>query len=105
VFQISGRKISKVITIFFWKGKVTSLTNLRDLAPPSAAANCWDSKDPSGNLTSINVLIVKELSPHHKLHVNYILYRGADKSLARPTSLSMGFSVQGTGDSPMGPDP
>jgi hypothetical protein len=32
-------------------------------------------------------------------------YRGADKSLARPTSLSIFFSVQGTGGSPTGPDP
>jgi hypothetical protein len=33
------------------------------------------------------------------------LYRGAEKSLARPTSPSIVFSVQGTGGSPMGPDP
>jgi hypothetical protein len=33
------------------------------------------------------------------------LYRGADKSLARTTSLSIVFSVQGTGNSPTGPDP
>jgi hypothetical protein len=32
-------------------------------------------------------------------------YRGADKSLAQPTSLSIIFSVQGTGGSPTGPDP
>jgi hypothetical protein len=32
-------------------------------------------------------------------------YRRADKSLARPTSLSTVFSVQGTGGSPTGPDP
>jgi hypothetical protein len=32
------------------------------------------------------------------------MYRGADKSLARPTSLSIVFSVQGSGGSPMGPD-
>jgi hypothetical protein len=31
--------------------------------------------------------------------------RGADKSLTRPTSLSIVFSVQGTGGSPTGPDP
>jgi hypothetical protein len=30
---------------------------------------------------------------------------GADKSLARPTCLSIVFSVQGTGGSPTGPDP
>jgi hypothetical protein len=33
------------------------------------------------------------------------IYRGADKSLARPTSLSIVFSVQGTSGSPTGPDP
>jgi hypothetical protein len=32
-------------------------------------------------------------------------YRGADESLARPTSLSIVFSVQGTGGSPTWPDP
>jgi hypothetical protein len=32
-------------------------------------------------------------------------YRDADKSLAQPTSLSIVFSVQGTGVSPTGPDP
>jgi hypothetical protein len=32
-------------------------------------------------------------------------YRGADKSLARPTSRSIVFSVQGTGGSLTGPDP
>jgi hypothetical protein len=31
--------------------------------------------------------------------------RGADKSLARPTSLSIVFSFQGTGGSPTWPDP
>jgi hypothetical protein len=36
--------------------------------------------------------------PKHK-------YRGAGKSLARPTSLSIFFSVQGTGGSPTEPDP
>jgi hypothetical protein len=51
VFQNAGRKKWKVITIYFWKGKVIGLTNLRDLVDPSAAANYWDSKDPSGNLT------------------------------------------------------
>jgi hypothetical protein len=33
-----------------------------------------------------------------------VLYRGADKSLARSTYLSIVFSVQGTGGSPTGPD-
>jgi hypothetical protein len=33
------------------------------------------------------------------------LYRSADKFLARPTSLSIVSSVQGTGGSPTGPDP
>jgi hypothetical protein len=32
------------------------------------------------------------------------MYRGADKSLARPTSLSIVFSVQGTGGSLTRPD-
>jgi hypothetical protein len=32
-------------------------------------------------------------------------YRGAGKSLARPTSLSIVFSVQGRGGSPTKPDP
>jgi hypothetical protein len=33
------------------------------------------------------------------------IYRGADKYLARPISLSIVFLVQGTGGSPTGPDP
>jgi hypothetical protein len=33
-----------------------------------------------------------------------ISYQGDDKSLARPTSFSVVFSVQGTGGSPTGPD-
>jgi hypothetical protein len=32
------------------------------------------------------------------------IYRGADKSLARPTYRLIVFSVQGTGGSPTGPD-
>jgi hypothetical protein len=40
--------------------------------------------------------ILNDNSPH---------YQGADKSLARPASLSIVFSVQGTGGSPTGPDP
>jgi hypothetical protein len=36
---------------------------------------------------------------------SFTLYRGDDKSLARPTSLSIVFSVQGTGGSATGPDP
>jgi hypothetical protein len=74
LFQISGKKKSKVITIFFWKGKVTDPKNLRDLVNQSAAANFWDSKDLSGNWMSINVLIVQQISPYHKLGVNIILY-------------------------------
>jgi hypothetical protein len=34
-----------------------------------------------------------------------VIYRGAAKSLARPTSLSIVFSVQGKGGSPTGPHP
>jgi hypothetical protein len=33
------------------------------------------------------------------------LHRGADKSLARPTSLSIVSSAQATGGIPTGPDP
>jgi hypothetical protein len=33
------------------------------------------------------------------------IYLGADKSLARPTSVSIVFSVQGKGGSQTGPDP
>jgi hypothetical protein len=36
---------------------------------------------------------------------NFLHYRDANKSLARPTSLSIVFSVQGTGGSPTRPDP
>jgi hypothetical protein len=35
----------------------------------------------------------------------FIFYRGADKSLAQPTSFSIVFSVQGTGGSPLEPAP
>jgi len=74
MFQNSGKKISEIITIFFGKGKVTGPTNLRDLVTPSAAVNSWDSKDPSGNWMSINVLIIQQISPYHKLCVNITLY-------------------------------
>jgi len=46
VFQISGRKEYKNIKIFFWRGKITVLTNIREEVRPSTSANCWDSKDP-----------------------------------------------------------
>jgi len=75
VFQNSGRKISEVITIYFWKGKVTGPTNLRGLVTPSAAANSTDLKDPSRNWMTINVLIIQQISPYHKLGVNITLYR------------------------------
>jgi hypothetical protein len=39
-----------------------------------------------------------------KTYCSWSFYRGADKSLARPTSLSILFSVQRTGGSPTGPD-
>jgi len=80
VFQIFGKKKSKVITIYFWKGKVTNPKNLRDLVNRSAAANSWVSKDPSGNWTSINVLIAHQISPYHKLCVNIVLYRFVHKN-------------------------
>jgi len=74
VFQISGRiAYKKDIAIHFWRGKVTVLMNLRELVPPWTSANCWDSKDPPGNLSSINVLTVQQISPHHKLYVYHIL--------------------------------
>jgi hypothetical protein len=41
----------------------------------------------------------------HSCNRTYVLTQGTDKSLARPTSLSIVFSVQGTGGSPTGPDP
>jgi len=74
LFQIPGRKISEVITIFFWKGKDTSPTNLRDLVTPSAAANSTDLNDPSRNWMKINELIIQQISPYHKLCVNITLY-------------------------------
>jgi hypothetical protein len=39
------------------------------------------------------------------LHVSAGAVPGVSKSLARPISLSVVFSVQGTGGSPTGPDP
>jgi hypothetical protein len=42
---------------------------------------------------------------HYAPLKNVSIYQGADKSLARPTTLSIVFSVQGTGGSPTGPDP
>jgi hypothetical protein len=39
-----------------------------------------------------------------KIYLPY-LYRGAGKSLARPTSLPIVFLVKGKGGSPTGPDP
>jgi hypothetical protein len=41
----------------------------------------------------------------HRLTRLQVVPRGADKSLARTTSLSMVFSVQGTAGSPTGSDP
>ena len=75
VFQIAGREISEVITIYFWKGNVTSPTNLRDLVTPSAAANSTDLKDPSRNWMKINVLIIQQITTYHKLCVNITLYQ------------------------------
>jgi hypothetical protein len=39
------------------------------------------------------------------LAMEFAMYRGADKSLARLSSLSIAFSAQGTGGSPTGPYP
>jgi hypothetical protein len=38
-------------------------------------------------------------------HIFRCFYRGSDKFLVRPTSLSIVFSVHGTGGGPKGPDP
>jgi hypothetical protein len=43
-------------------------------------------------------------APHSRINCGNLKYRGADKSLARPISLSIVFSVQGTGGSTTGPD-
>jgi hypothetical protein len=50
-----------------------------------------------------SVKIIQLVVSYHDRRLPY--YRGADKSLARPTSLSIFFSVRGTGGSPTGPDP
>jgi hypothetical protein len=44
-------------------------------------------------------------SMYDKCYMQGGKYQGTDKSLARPTSLSIVYSVQGTGGSPTGPDP
>jgi hypothetical protein len=53
---------------------------------------------PTFCMTSDTILILNKCTIS-------VMYRGADKSLDRPTSLSIVFSVQGTGGSPAGPDP
>jgi len=83
VFQTSGRKEYKDITIFFWRGKVICLTNLRELVRPSISANCWDPKDLSGNLASINVLTVQQISPHHKFVCVYHIVQVCAQELGR----------------------
>jgi hypothetical protein len=57
---------------------------------------------PAGFFKVINVTR-KECNIENNF--NRMLYRGADKSLARRTSISIVFSVQGTGGSLTGPDP
>jgi hypothetical protein len=61
-----------------------------------------------------SVAIPTELPGPHYPVISYIIlhvyrsipcYRGADKSLARSASISIDFSVQGTGGSSTGPDP
>jgi hypothetical protein len=46
----------------------------------------------------------KDLSTPY-IHIYTHIYRGTGRSLARPTSFHLLFSVQGTGGSPTGPDP
>jgi hypothetical protein len=43
-------------------------------------------------------------TPFDATYDMHFIHQGADKSLARPSSLSIIFSVQGTGGSPTGPD-
>ena len=94
VFQISGRKGCKDITIIFWRGKATVLTNIRELARLSASANWWDTKHASGNLTSINVLTVQQISPYHKLCVYIILSQSRSVSRAVRTCSTVAPGIQ-----------
>jgi hypothetical protein len=55
MFQVAGRRKSKVTTIYFWNVRNRGLMKLRELGHPSAAANFWDLKDPSGNWMWIRV--------------------------------------------------
>jgi hypothetical protein len=50
-------------------------------------------------------LIHSMLYTHRQLNCTSVMYWGADKSLTRRTSHSIGFSVQGTVGTPTGPDP
>jgi hypothetical protein len=60
------------------------------------------------DLSLTKVCVITVCNAVYSFHLTrlelYTSYWGADKSLARPTSLSIVFSVQGTGGSPMGPD-
>jgi hypothetical protein len=58
--------------------------------------NAWIQRRPTNG---------HEVYKTRRVFVFAIPYRGADKFLARSTSLSIIFSVQGKGGSPMGQDP
>jgi hypothetical protein len=65
------------------------MSRVKLLLPPCAFVTCPETASPYFVFTFLFIFI----------------YRGADKSLARPTSLSIFFSVQRTGGSPTRPDP
>jgi hypothetical protein len=54
--------------------------------------------------TTLHYSYVYQIPQFFRINCTKFLYRDADKFLARPTSLSIIFSVQGTGGSPR-PDP
>ena len=66
IFQVAGRRNSKVTTTYFWNARNTGLTNLRDLGNPSTAATFWDSKGRLGNLRSIRVECLWRMVWHQK---------------------------------------
>jgi hypothetical protein len=60
----------------------------------------------SSTLIKITIpLATHKIISMHTVLLPIFIHRGADKSLARPISLSIVFTVQGTDGSPKGPDP